>query len=76
MQPPEGFELVPGDLANPSALNGEGGEGGEGGSEEVLGEQPAGETSEGKMAGEQSNKGQEEAGTSGRDMVFICVKVR
>eukprot|EP00903_Cladosiphon_okamuranus_P011055 g10437.t1 len=77
VQPPEGFELIPGDLANPSALNGEGGEGGEGGPEEMLGEQPTGQMSEGEMAEEQSteDKGQEEAGISDRDMVFICVKM-
>lgn len=64
---------MPGDLANPSALNGEGGFG------EVLEEEhPADEISEGKMAERQSTggNGHEEEGTSGRDMVFVCLKVR
>eukprot|EP00752_Nemacystus_decipiens_P009403 g8406.t1 len=73
VQPPEGFELLPGDLAHPLALNGEGSESGP---EEVLEEQPSGEASEGKMAEGQSTEGNDpEGGNSSRDMVFICVKM-
>lgn len=72
VQPPEGFELLPGDLGNPSALHGEGG------SEEAVGEQQVGQMAEGEAAEVQLEGGkdrEEEGGTSGRDMVFLCVKV-
>lgn len=44
----------------------------------MVGEQPVGEITEGKTAEGHTNGGKEqgeEGSTSGRDMVFICVKV-
>lgn len=72
MEPPEGFELLPEDLANPSVLNVEVG------AEEVVGDQP-GEEVAGDMAIElhgDKGEGQEEGGDqSGLYKVFLCVKV-
>ncbi|CAM9317093.1 unnamed protein product [Ectocarpus sp. 12 AP-2014] len=72
VEPPEDFELVPGDLANPPALDGDGS------TKEAVGEQSSGEVAEGKTTAEPIERGEGhggEGGTCGRDMVFLCVKV-
>lgn len=88
MEAPYGFELLPGDLANPLALNSEGDskgevgekpaekEGEEKGNEEARGEEKGeGSTSEGKTETSDEKKG-EVGPQGGRDMVFLCVQVR
>lgn len=88
VEAPYGFELLPGDLANPLALNSEGDSKGE------VGEKPAGEEGEGKekegAKGEEKGEGSisewktevsdekegEVGPQDGRDRVFLCVQVR
>lgn len=73
VEPPEDFELVPGDLANPPALDGDDS------TKEAVGEQSSGEVAEGKTTAEPIERGEGhggEGGTCGRDTVFLCVKVR
>lgn len=72
VEPPEDFELIPGDLANPPALDGDDS------TKEAVGEQPSGEVAEGRTTAEPMDRGEGhggEGGTCGRDMVFLCVKV-
>lgn len=75
-----GFELVQGDLANPSPANGDAS------AEGLVGEDTGGGAEEGKVAeGESKGDSAEagggeqkggETGAQGRDMVFLCVKAR
>lgn len=72
MEPPEGFEFLPGDLAGPFPVNDETvSDGG------IL-EQTGGEVADGNVE-EGDTRGGEDKGdmdTHSRDKVFLCVKVR
>lgn len=73
VKPPQGFKVLPGDLANPLALNSTYG------SEREVAELPEEEADAGKPAeGETPDGGKEKGlvGAHGRDKVFLCVKVR
>lgn len=71
MEPPEGFELLPGDLANPLPVNDETA------SDGGVVEQTGGEVTDGNVE-EGETRGGEDKGdmdTHSRDKVFLCVKV-
>lgn len=88
MEAPYGFELLPGDLANPLAFNSVCD------SKEEIGEKPEEEEGEGKGEAKREGEGDGEGGISeaktdaneekegevdppgGRDMVFLCVQAR
>lgn len=87
MEAPYGFELLPGDLANPLTLKSEGDSNGEVSEkpEEVEGEAKGEAKEEGEGEGkasvpegkaEASEEKEGEVGPQGgRDMVFLCVQV-
>lgn len=70
-EPPEGFELLPEDLANPSRLNIEVD------AEDVVADLPSEGVAKGKAIEVQEDEGEgheEKDDTTGRDRVFLCVK--